>query len=196
VALVAIIVAPAFRASAVLTGHPLAGDLLVFGELDALAAGALLSTYWYERRLGSVLSKARTVFAGTALILAALFASGLAFTSGFGSATDTLFTILLMPLVGGAASGFRGIAGMILEARPVRYVGKISYGIYVYHNFMPLLVPAIGRALGVEVPTMGVAAVATMTVASVGVAALSWIAIERPIALVKARFSAPSGRRT
>jgi peptidoglycan/LPS O-acetylase OafA/YrhL len=38
-----------------------------------------------------------------------------------------------MPLIYRAAEGFTGIPGILLTRRPLLYIGKISYGIYIYH---------------------------------------------------------------
>ena len=39
-----------------------------------------------------------------------------------------------------ASTGFRGPIGKLLEIKPLIYLGTISYGIYVYHNFIPSLI--------------------------------------------------------
>src|SRR5436190_2612561 len=36
-------------------------------------------------------------------------------------------------LISGTVEGFSGIAGRMLDWRPLRYLGAISYGLYVYH---------------------------------------------------------------
>jgi hypothetical protein len=44
--------------------------------------------------------------------------------------------VALACLVGKTAEGFGGLAGRLLSLRPLQYVGKISYGIYLYHLFV------------------------------------------------------------
>lgn len=78
-------------------------------------------------------------------------------------------------IVGGAAMGFRGVGGKALSSRPMVYVGKISYGVYLYHWFIYGLLPDAGFL-----------AVTTLTVL---IASLSWRWVECPIMAMKDRFS-------
>jgi len=56
-------------------------------------------------------------------------------------AMNLAVTLLSVPLIFDAASAFTGLAGLVLMQKPIRYVGRISYGIYIYH--MP-----VGWAIG------------------------------------------------
>ena len=47
-----------------------------------------------------------------------------------------------------AATGFRGFVGSFLQARPIAYLGKISYGLYVFHNFAAAAVLALASKIG------------------------------------------------
>ena len=40
-------------------------------------------------------------------------------------------------VVWSASIGIDGLIGRLLEVRPLLYLGTISYGIYVYHKFIP-----------------------------------------------------------
>ena len=53
---------------------------------------------------------------------------------------ELAFGLFFGSLIVNAANGFQGISGKILELRPLQYLGKISYGIYVYHFNVPWLV--------------------------------------------------------
>jgi len=46
-------------------------------------------------------------------------------------------TFFLVYLVRGAAQGFAGSFGRFLSCGPLVYLGKISYGLYLFHNFIP-----------------------------------------------------------
>ncbi len=75
-----------------------------------------------------------------------------------------------------------------LEWGPIRYLGKISYGLYVYHLAIIWFVARI-RDLGIENEgiakplTAGIALIVTVLVAS-----LSYFALEKPILSLKDRF--------
>jgi peptidoglycan/LPS O-acetylase OafA/YrhL len=92
---------------------------------------------------------------------------------------------LFTPLISGAASGFTGLAGMVLMQRPLRYIGKISYGIYIYHVPVSWLIGDSKRlgALPRFIPHSAVFFVVTLAVA-----ALSWHLFERPINQLKRLF--------
>jgi peptidoglycan/LPS O-acetylase OafA/YrhL len=75
----------------------------------------------------------------------------------------------------------------LLEIRPARYLGKISYGLYVYH-FPIIWFVARMADLGIKEPylkplTAGLALVATIVLAS-----LSYYLLEHPILNLKDRF--------
>jgi peptidoglycan/LPS O-acetylase OafA/YrhL len=96
-------------------------------------------------------------------------------------------------LVARAARGMRGPVGRFLELAPLRYLGTISYGIYVYHNMLPELLPKVARRLGYPdlLAPLGDQTVPYLlfyAAASVAVAAVSWHVFEGPINRLKARF--------
>src|SRR5207247_1367733 len=100
---------------------------------------------------------------------------------------DTLWSLWFVWLIDRAATGFDAAAGAILEARPLVYLGTISYGLYVVHNFMPSFVGWCWTELrfaGAYPPNalVGIAAPTAMTIV---VAALSWHLYEAPINRLK-----------
>jgi len=89
-----------------------------------------------------------------------------------------------------AATGSKGLAGLFLQSRPIAYVGKISYGLYVFHLFAILAIPAIasqiglGETLAASVPLKVVSnALFTMILAMA-----SWHLFEAPINKLKRYF--------
>jgi peptidoglycan/LPS O-acetylase OafA/YrhL len=65
----------------------------------------------------------------------------------FGRTTQVL---IACGLVGLATYGFRGVIGRALEMRAVAYVGKISYGIYIFHNLVPVAFARFARYAGIS----------------------------------------------
>ena len=103
---------------------------------------------------------------------------------------------LLGWLVFGVAQGLRGPAGWLLSWSPVVYLGKISYGLYIIHNFArPLLE---GALKGLRCPD-GVAklcnekaaAIFLFTAITVGLASFSWYFWEKPLNDLKRHFPYP-----
>jgi peptidoglycan/LPS O-acetylase OafA/YrhL len=62
----------------------------------------------------------------------------------------TFVGILGMALLLKASEGFDGIGKAVMENRVFLYLGKISYGIYVYHLFVPELFPIVVKYLSVR----------------------------------------------
>jgi peptidoglycan/LPS O-acetylase OafA/YrhL len=92
-------------------------------------------------------------------------------------------------LVEGASRGFGGSAGRLLEWRPIVYLGKISYGIYLFHYFVP---PALSKAaawLGVDYSQRGSLNFLVASLVTVAIASLSWRLFEGPINDLKRHFS-------
>jgi peptidoglycan/LPS O-acetylase OafA/YrhL len=92
-------------------------------------------------------------------------------------------------LVDAASRGFGGSAGRLLEWRPIVYLGKISYGIYLFHYFVP---PALSKAaawLGVDYRQRGSLNFLVASLVTVAIASLSWRLFEGPINDLKRHFS-------
>ncbi|NOT29499.1 MAG: acyltransferase, partial [Planctomycetes bacterium] len=85
-------------------------------------------------------------------------------------------------LVLAAARGFGGALGRILCARPLTYVGKVSYGVYVFHAFA-LLLDRVGLASFHPLVRCGAYLAFTLLVSE-----LSWRFFESRINAWKDRF--------
>jgi peptidoglycan/LPS O-acetylase OafA/YrhL len=90
-------------------------------------------------------------------------------------------------LVAFALKGSRNLVGRILQNRLARYIGKISYGLYVYHFFMPWVL-SWARARGFLTISSDLQMALYCTVLSVCVAVLSWRFFESPILQCKRYF--------
>jgi peptidoglycan/LPS O-acetylase OafA/YrhL len=90
---------------------------------------------------------------------------------------DTAYLLLFGWLVGRAAEGFRGPVRRLLQCKPLVYVGTISYGIYVYHYF----VPGLAEMAGVALPHSGLLTFAGVTLVTVALATASWFLFEKPL---------------
>lgn len=86
-------------------------------------------------------------------------------------------------LVGKAFFGFKGIIGQALENSKIVYLGKISYGIYLIHNFIP------GFFLGISFPEIPMLRFVIYLIATVLAAELVKRLIERPFNNLKTQFS-------
>jgi len=84
-------------------------------------------------------------------------------------------------------------AGRALESAPLVYVGKISYGIYVYHNFVKDLLPKAFVSMGLAWPEIFAVQFVLLIFVTVVLSSLSWFLIEKPLNGLKNRGHVPAG---
>ena len=166
------------------------------GCLDSLGLGALLALQFYDREKGSD-SGARlakyALVAGLPLLLAV---QSLWFRHGMDARSSTAYMALVdlsvalpsLALIRSAALNSPGIIGAFLRWRPMRYIGKISYGIYLYHLFLVPLAAGIFGLFGIEPIPPGWKRVVVYGIFSILLSALSWYVIEKPINSMKRHF--------
>ena len=112
--------------------------------------------------------------------------------------TDTAWAIVAAYLVVRAATGgFPGLLGRALELRPLVYLGRISYGVYIVHLFVPLAYEAVLHRFGISGTRSPARWAFWQTAISIALASLSWHFYERPINDLKRFFPyrAVSGAR-
>ena len=179
-----------------MTGNDLT-SILPLGNIDSLGLGAYLAMTVAPEFAS--LPQVRPI--GPAALWAGvlLFAAHQAVGDTDGSslfrivAFDLAVALAAVWVVARAAQGLGGVAGTILEFAPLRYIGTISYGIYVYHLMLPDLLPQVARRLGhphllARLGDQTVWYLLFYSAASVGVAAVSWHCFEGPINRLKGRF--------
>jgi peptidoglycan/LPS O-acetylase OafA/YrhL len=158
--------------------HPL-------GCLDVLAMGALLAYFYYffEDRLKAVLFNpiiASVVFIQMIAFVACHYIGKFGFIYDAGMRTS--FGIFSMWLIGRSVFGFMGLTGYILNISAIKYIGKISYAIYLFHDFVP------GILLGMKYPENPNLRFLVYGIVTIGMASISWYLFERPILRLKNRF--------
>jgi len=157
--------------------------------LDLLAGGALVALL--AERAGPARLLASPTGRALGIVGALLFAWGTAIQVRIGpedsvSAWQVFLVYTRWPfyawLVLAAAKGMGGIAGRLLTLRPLLFVGRVSYGVYVFHAFA-LLLDRVGLA---ALPPL--ARCAVYLPFTLAVAWLSWTFFEAPINALKDRF--------
>jgi peptidoglycan/LPS O-acetylase OafA/YrhL len=176
--------------------------------LDAFGIGALLAYYMlYELELLERILRNNYIF----LIAVIMFVSDIIFsriyisgyTEGRTIVERFLFSVCCFWLVGKASlDSYKGVTKRFLENKAVVYLGKISYGIYIYHYFIftllnnyldPFLrkhfhwksVFPFDNILGINNLVVTTLFLFLVTIA---VASLSWHFIEKPINRLKERI--------
>ncbi|UTA66796.1 acyltransferase [Emticicia sp. 21SJ11W-3] len=168
--------------------------------LDAFGMGGLLAYFFYHKN-----EKVKAFITNKLwLVLSIVVYAGVVGISKMISEEQNIITIVFLRLfesllalflVGNAAYNFGGIARFVLENKVAVYLGRISYGIYIYHNFIynyyhsgPLhptvrvldKLPFIAHHLPLKFIFLYAVTVAAATV--------SWFLIEKPINQWKDKF--------
>jgi peptidoglycan/LPS O-acetylase OafA/YrhL len=102
---------------------------------------------------------------------------------------DLGFGLLAVALVHSAANNSALLIGRVLQSRPLIYVGKISYGIYLYHYFLLYIIPSILSRFGISIPFQGYGILLAYSAISILLATISWNFIEKPINKLKDHFA-------
>ena len=90
-----------------------------------------------------------------------------------------------------AAEGWKGPIGAVLRAPPLRWVGMISYGIYLYHFVIQGLFDyAYRQAFGARLALLP--RFSALTAVTIAIAALLWLCFERPLMRLGRRVTAIS----
>lgn len=173
-----------------LSGNVLAASLLTPGCLDTLGAGALLALASQAGRpkIPNGVALIGLILVGGAAGAYAHNAQNIAWSllMGYGMAMCGVW------VVARAAIGFPGNTGRMLSFAPLVYLGTISYGIYVIHNFAP--------AVTARLHTHGALSLILWLVFSLVAATVSYWVFERPINKLKRLFpystSAPKSRKS
>ena len=144
-------------------------NALTIAQLDSLSCGGVLPLgnpfdKKMLRRLGTYLSPLLAVE-----LIAAYLSIGLKIRW---MSLELLCALCSAALVSYAADGMSGLAGRFLSSGVMTSLGRVSYGLYVYH--MPIYVLVGNRALAVLL--------------TIAVAFASWYVIERPINSLKRHF--------
>lgn len=172
-------------------------DLLPPASMDALAAGALLAVCRFreEKLLGGYLGLLAVLGLAVTIVVYLSEPSTPLGEWGLWFAQEVLLLPVFLYAVNAAVDGMNGWAGRILGNAPTRYVGRISYGIYLYHPLVLWCVVALFPGVEglAENGPMRFVVCGSLTIA---VASLSWYLLEEPINRLKRHFpySAPMQR--
>ena len=173
--------------------------LVLQGCMDALGLGALLAICTRRDEAGGNSAQRLSFYA--ALLGAPLFffAQGFRYQVGL-RATERLeyripgdigLALISLALVYLATTLGSSPVRRFLELSPLRYLGRISYGIYLYHLFLIPIGRAAARAWGVPPLERGLTMFLIYGAISILLATISWYAIEAPINALKHRFPYP-----
>lgn len=159
-----------------------------------MAAGG--TCYFWARRTRFGAAQSTTLIAlAVTLLLAAMFRDPLfggSLTPAENGVLDVALILACAIIVMWVATNQQSAVTRALEWRPVEYLGRISYGFYLYHNFVPDLVQSKGfihlSHLHPGSVTLKVVGLVVGFSVSVLAAHFSWCYIERPLLKLKQRY--------
>lgn len=180
-------VAPVYRTCAYFASAQMPTiNALPFGNLDTLGMGALLAVLNHAGERWAPLRRRFSRWGlrfGGAVTAVVLFgtASGLLQGIAWLPPLGTAVALFYVGVIAEAVRGIGGSGGAVLSARPVRYVGRISYGLYVVHPLVFAFLQYLSARYGLPLLQSAWLRFPTVLAGSLLLAAFSWHVMEKPL---------------
>lgn len=154
-----------------------------------LGSGALLAWLWKNKQW--VFRRISDLFLPLIIIHFAIIAGTFYYPVNIPALAKFFFSLLVSTaIVARFAIGFEGrIARALTENKAVVYLGKISYGLYVYHLLAIFPLSVFKKIFGVEMIYSHNVEAMIKILLTVIIAALSWQLVEKPINSLKDKFN-------
>lgn len=173
----------------VYVGKWMATSYFTISCMHALGLGALLAYIkTYNPKIESKLSNPVLLYLTFCLYIISLVGQNKFSLGWYKEIFDDFFFALLsfFIILRASENRFKGIFKIILENRFITYSGKISYGLYVFHLFIPTLFYYIAPRIGLSISNKYTFFIAAYLLTFL-VAHISWRFIELPINKMKNR---------
>jgi len=162
----------------------LARWVTLFGCVDSFAVGALVA-YLRQAQILESMWRSKTLLFAMPLIACGCFYLGRALMTlpednVWLALTESVDAVFLAWVLAASLTGMKGSYARVLSWAPLVYVGKISYGIYVYHVFIIVLVSPLLAAYGLSEDHNAMGRIAVLLAMTLAAASLSWHWLEQP----------------
>ena len=189
-----------FRIYCIATDAPtLTRWVTLFGCFDSFAVGALIAYLRQSRLLDQVRFLSRTILFAMPLAAFACFFLGRALmtlpeNNLFLALTESVDAVFLAWALSMALVGVKGPYARLLSWAPLIYLGRISYGIYVYHVFVIIIISPLLVPYGLTEAHFAFGRMAILLMLTLALSSLSWHYVEQPFLAWK-KALAPSPHR-
>jgi peptidoglycan/LPS O-acetylase OafA/YrhL len=167
--------------------------------LDSLGVGALLAQAHRSRLTINTISRVTNGLALPVGVFVSLCLWALVYFEINWSANIVLFDLSIALIfcwfINSASIGFGGTAGRVMEWRPLVYCGKISYGMYVYHQFAPPIFSLAFAKFGITYDQHGWLNFFLGSALTILISSASWYLLEQPFNNLKRHFDYQTKRR-
>ncbi|MCE0483627.1 MAG: acyltransferase [Methylacidiphilales bacterium] len=165
----------------------------LFGCLDSFAVGGLIA-YLMQAKVLQKLWQSQTMLIAMPLIAFACFFLGRALmTLPEGNLwlalTESVDAIFLAWVLTASLIGIKGRYANILSWSPLVYLGKISYGVYVYHVFVIVVVSPLLEPYGYSEAHGNLVRLMILFTLTLAISSLSWHYLEQPFLAWKKSLS-------
>ena len=189
-----------FRITCMLAGtSTLLRWVTLFGCIDSFAVGALVAYLGQTGFLARLWRSETALFAMPLVAFGCFYLGRALMTLPEGNLylalVESVDAVFLAWLLAASLNGINGWGGRVLSWGPIVYLGRISYGVYVYHVFVIIVASPILVSWGLH-GTFEVFRLAFLFVITISLASLSWHFVEQPfMAWKKALGTRPKNPR-
>jgi peptidoglycan/LPS O-acetylase OafA/YrhL len=167
----------------------------LLGCVDSFAVGALVASL-KESKILEKMWQSKTLLFAMPLTACACFYMGRALMTlpegnVWLSLTESVDAIFLAWVLAASLTGMKERYARLLSWAPLVYLGKISYGIYVYHVFIIVLVSPLLVPFGMSEDHNVFGRIAILLALTLIVSSLSWHWIEQPFLAWKKAMASP-----
>jgi peptidoglycan/LPS O-acetylase OafA/YrhL len=165
----------------------------LLGCIDSFAVGGLVAYLGQTQVLHRMWQSKRLLFAMPLIAYACFFLGRALMTlpenNVWLALTESIDAIFLAWVLAAALTGMNERYARVLSWAPLVYLGKISYGIYVYHVFIIILVSPLLVPYGLSEDHNAFGRIAVLLGLTLLVSSLSWHWLEQPFLAWKKSMS-------
>lgn len=127
-------------------------EMLPFSSFHVLGIGGLLAYYWNYQPEHKFMLHVKTYSKIYFVVSITLFIPILFFSSSLWLIIirELILIVVLFFLLLSTIIGWNGFIGIITNNNFVQYIGKISYGIYLYHKPIPVMLSQLFKIVGIN----------------------------------------------